>query len=128
MVSHFFIHFPFIVAEVVALEYENKRHFQSALMRSDRNRFVESNGGGGDDMTNGGGAGEDAEGAHAHMNGTAAGSNFDAPRTPIIFMLGEQGNYCQTRNALGISVGVHTRPKRRRKTSPSYSLSDFRHF
>ena len=84
MLFHSFPHFPFIIAEVVALEYENKRHFQSALMRSDRNKFVESDGG--DDAKNGGG--EEAEGAHAHTNGTA-GSNFDAPRTPIVFMLGE---------------------------------------
>ena len=78
----------FLIAEVT-LEYENKRHFQSALMRSDRNQFVETNGGNGGNgtMTNG----EDAVPSEttSHMNGNAGGSSFDAPRMPIIFMLGE---------------------------------------
>ena len=54
-------------------------------------KFVESNGG--TTMTNGeeatDGAGGGGSGTTSHMNGNAGSSSFDAPRMPIIFMLGE---------------------------------------
>ena len=94
----------FLIAEVT-LEYENKRHFQSALMRSDRNQFVESNGGNGGNgtMTNGEEAAVAAE-ATSHMNGNAGGSSFDAPRMPIIFMLGEYNTLTIYVNCTGCPI------------------------
>ena len=92
----------------MTLEYENQRHFQSALMRSDRNQFVQSNGGGGNGtMTNG----EEAPAAAdttSHMNGNAGSSSFGAPRMPIIFMLGEADkHYCGDTGFVCYSSQVH---------------------
>ncbi len=51
---------------------ENRRHFTSALQRSDRNQLVEEAGNG-----------------HAAANNSApVVSNFDTPKVPVVFVLG----------------------------------------
>jgi hypothetical protein len=55
------------------------------LQRSDRGQTIESNGGGGVNGIDSGGRNENG---HATGNGNAV-STFEAPRVPVIFVLGK---------------------------------------